>query len=277
MVVTGLIYLAATFFIFFLGKIIYDIIHPRFNLKKELVEKDNFALSLAVTGYYLGLIFALGGVLVGESAGWINDLIDIVIYGFLGIILLNISNFINDKLILSKFDNTKEIIEDQNSGTGIIEGANHIANGLILYGALSGEGGGLDTALIFWALGQLALILVTYIYDFITPYKLHEEIEKDNVAVGTAFAGVLIALGNIIKVGLEGDFISWYENLSTFAYFLLFGIILLPLLRWLTDVILLPGRKLTDELVNQEKPNVGAGLIEAFTYVAVSFLLGWVV
>jgi hypothetical protein len=37
----------------------------------------------------------------------------------------------------------------------------------------------------------------------------------------------------------------------------------------------LPGRKLTDEIINQEKPNVGAGLIEAFAYVAAAILITW--
>ena len=51
------------------------------------------------------------------------------------------------------------------------------------------------------------------------------------------------------------------------------GLLFLPLVRWLTDKILLPGRNLTDELINQEKPNTGAGLIEAFAYIGGSVLI----
>ncbi|GCL35492.1 hypothetical protein SR1949_05870 [Sphaerospermopsis reniformis] len=46
-------------------------------------------------------------------------------------------------------------------------------------------------------------------------------------------------------------------------------------IRWLADLILVPGVKISDEIVNQEIPNVGAGLIEAFAYIAASFLSGW--
>ena len=53
------------------------------------------------------------------------------------------------------------------------------------------------------------------------------------------------------------------------------GIILLPVLRIVTDKILLPKRKLTDELVNQEKPNNGVAFIEAFSYIAGSILFTW--
>jgi hypothetical protein len=44
---------------------------------------------------------------------------------------------------------------------------------------------------------------------------------------------------------------------------------------WLADLILVPGVKISDEIVNQEIPNVGAGLIEAFAYIAASFVITW--
>lgn len=274
--ITGIIYLIAVFFLFWLGKVVYDRTNPRFQLREELVKKDNFALALAVAGYYFGLVIALGGVLSGESAGWLIDTVEILFYGIISIILLNVSIFVNDKIILSKFDNVKEIITDQNAGTGVVEAANHVAVGLILYGAMSGEGDW-ATAAVFWILGQAVLVVAGVVYRKILPFDLHAEIEQDNVAVGVAFAGVLIAIGNIARIGSAGDFISWQENLGTFVGFVAFGLLMLPVVRWVTDRVLLPGEKLTDELVRQERPNIGAGLIEAFSYVGASFLLGWVV
>jgi uncharacterized membrane protein YjfL (UPF0719 family) len=269
------VYLIAIIIIFLIGKLIYDRLHPRFKLKEQLIEKDNFAVALAVTGYYLGLIFVIGGSIVGPSAGLIEDLIDIFFFGLVAIILLNIANTINDKLILYKFDNVKEIIDDQNAGTGVIVAAIYIANGLILYGAFSGEGGDLVTAVVFWLFSQAALVVIIFIYNLITPFDIHEHIEKDNVAVGVAVAGLIIGLGMIISTAVSGDFISWTYNFYQFGSYLLVSIILLPILRLIGDKILLPGRKLTDELVNQEKPNVGAGLIEGFVYVAAAFIIGW--
>ena len=274
--ITGLIYLVAVTGLFYLGKVFYNLINRKFNLKEELVDKDNFAMALAVVGYYMGLVIALGGVLSSESEGLINDLIDIFLYGGLAMILLNLSIWLNDKIVLRKFDNVKEIIIDQNAGTGVVEAANHIAVGLIMYGAMSGEGD-IVTAMVFWVLGQATLILASLIYNMILPFDLHGEIERDNVAVGVAFAGVIIAIGNVIRIGSEGDFYSWNENLTAYGAFVLFGLVMLPFLRYVTDRVLLPGQRLTDELVNQSKPNVGAGAIEAFSYIGGSFLLGWVV
>lgn len=275
--ISGLIYLIAVFILFWLGKVVYGITNPRINLRDELVKKDNLAMALAVIGYYFGLIIALGGVLSSESAGLFIDLFEIFFYGIISIVLMNFSIKINDKIILSKFDNIKEIIDDQNAGTGVVEAANHIAVGMIIAGAMSGDYGGWATALTFWILGQAVLIVAGIVYAKILPFDLHAEIEKDNVAVGVAFAGVLIAIGNIVRIGSTGDFISWQQNLTTFFGFVIFGLVLLPVLRFLTDKVLLPGEKLTDELVNQAKPNIGAGAVEAFAYIGASFLVGWVI
>ena len=274
--VTGLIYLAAIFVLFLIGKLVYDKLHPRFVLKHELFERDNVALAVAVVGYYLGLVFALGGMLDGPSSGWIQDLIDIGLYGLLAIVLLNVSAVLNDKIVLRHFDNTKEIVDDRNAGTGAIEAGNHLANGLILGGALSGEGD-LVTALVFWALAQVVLIVAALVYDLVTKFDLHAEVEKDNVAVGVAFAGGLVAVGNVLRLGVYGDFVSWSENLTEFAQWTVVGLVLLPLVRFLTDKILVPGVKLNDELVGQEHPNLGAGFMEAFSYVAASMLIGWAI
>jgi uncharacterized membrane protein YjfL (UPF0719 family) len=276
-VLTALIYLVSVFVVFFVGKFAFDRFNRGYDLNHELLHNDNFALALNVVGYYAGLIFALGGVLYGDNAmHWLDDVIDITLYGVLAILLLNISGLINDKLILGQFDNKKEIIDDRNAGTGVVEGANYLASGLMVGGALSGEGD-IVTGLAFWSIGQLVLIIAAKLYNAITPYNLHDEIEKDNVAVGVAFAGVLIAFGMIVRTGIHGDFVSWSINLSELAGFVVFGLLLLPLLRLITDKLLLPGVKLTDELVNQDEPNVGAGTIEAFSYIAASLLISWIV
>lgn len=275
-IISALIYLVAVFFIICIAKWVYDKLNPRFNIKDELVKRDNLAMALAVVGYFFGLVLAIGGILEGPSSGWVDDVIDIIFYGIASIVLLNISVFINNKAILYRFDNIKEIVEDRNAGTGVVEAANHIAMGLVIFGAVSGEGGDLLTFTVFWVFGQVLIVLIGLVYNWITPFDLHEQIERDNVAVGVAFAGMIIAFGNVIRIGISGDFISWQDNIVKFAGFAVFGIIVLPIMHFVTDKILLPGERLTDELTNQENPNIGAGAIEAFSYIGASFLIGWV-
>ena len=101
--ITAVVLLVVFYIVFFIGKLINDLIHREYDLTEELVEKDNPAVALSVTGYYLGMVFAIGGSLVGPSLGIVDDILDICIYGFLGIILLNVSWFICDKIMLHQF------------------------------------------------------------------------------------------------------------------------------------------------------------------------------
>ncbi len=274
-ILTTVVYLVSSFALFFIGKYLYQFIHKGYNVKDELVEKDNLAFALAHTGYFIGLVLAIGGIMMGETAGVLMDLLFIGIYGIIALILLNLSIIINDKIILRKFSVKKEITEDQNAGTGILEGASAIATGLIIMGSIYGEGGWIHTVLIYWVIGQALLILTAYVYNWITPFDVHEHIEKDNVAVGVAMAGAIIAIGNLIRHGLMHDFEDWWMTAEYIAIDAGIGLVFLPIARLIADKILLPGRNLTDELVNQEKPNIGAGIIEAFAYIGGSVLICW--
>jgi uncharacterized membrane protein YjfL (UPF0719 family) len=276
----AVVYIAVSFAIFLLGKFIYQLLNRGFSVKEELVVKDNLAFSFAHVGYFIGLLIVIGGAIVGPSKGIVSDVIVILVYGVLGIILLNISIIINDKIILRNFSVKKEIITDQNVGTGIFECAVSISSGLIIYGAITGEtdygwGFSILSAVVFWAAGLVALFIISKVYQLITPYDVHEHIEKDNVAVGIGFAGVLIAVANLISFGLYGDFEGWAYTFTEAGFELVLGIILLPVMRFITDKILLPGQNLTDEIINQEKPNIGAALVEAFAYIGGSVLITW--
>jgi len=275
--ISAAIFIIGFFVLFFIGKTVNDLLHREYKLNFELVEKDNAALGLAVSGYYFGLVLAIGGTIAGPSAGLAEDLLDLVIYGVLSIILLNISWFLCDKLILYKFKVSEELIRDHNQGTGAVSAAISIASGFIIYGAVSGEGGSIWTVIGFWAIGQVILIVAGLIYELITPYKIHDEIEKDNVAAGVGFAGALIAMGIVIGLAGEGDFTSWVTDLPVYLGFAVLGLILLPIVRFLTDKVLLPTVKLSDEIAAQEKPNVGAAYIEAFSYIAAAFIIYWCV
>jgi uncharacterized membrane protein YjfL (UPF0719 family) len=272
-ILAGFIYLAVVLALVLVGKWIYDLLHRSFVLRTELIDKDNLAVALAVAGYYLGLVIVLGGVVSGPgSFSVVEDVIGLVLFGGLGIVLLNLSAWLNDRLVFSRFDNEKEIVEDRNTGLGAVEGANYVAVGLITAGALSGEGG-LLSGLVFWIAGLVALMVAGMLYDRITAYDLHDEIEKDNVAVGVAFAGVLVGFGNIIRLAGDGDFVSWNESLTEFGYYTVVGLVLLPVIRLFADKVLLPGARLSDELV-KDRPNLGAGVLEAVSYLGASMLIG---
>ena len=276
---TTLTYVSVSFLLFFLGKIVYQLFHPRVKVAYELVENDNLAFAFAHVGYFIGLLLAIGSVMVGESEGLINDLIGIGSYGLLSIVLLNLSLIINDKIILSKFDLEKEVFNDKNVGTGIVEGANAIATGLVVMGAITGEGfgeaGPIVNILIYWISGQVILFITSKIYNLMTSYDIHDHIEKGNTAVAVGYSGAIISIGNLINNALAHDFESWMITFQDVGFNVIVGFAFLPIARFLTDKILLPGQKLTDEIINQEDPNIGASVVEAFAYVGGSMLIVW--
>jgi len=272
-------YLVIAFALFFIGKMLYKIFNSKINITSELVEKDNFAFIISYVGYFAALIVILTGAISGESYGFWEDAKLIGIYGIIGIILLHISILITNKLVLTSFCIKDEILRDQNEGTGVIEAAVYIGNAFILYGALIGEStsllAGITTFIAYWAIGNLMLIISTKIFSKWMSYDIHQEIEKDNVAAGIAFAGAIVSVSLIIMNALIDSFTDWQTSIIDIVLFTVLGNILLPIMRFITDKILLPGRKLTDEIVNQDKPNIGAGLIEAFAYVGAAILIVW--
>ena len=91
--------------------------------------------------------------------------------------------------------------------------------------------------------------------------------------MGAALAGVLLALGNIIRFAVQGNFVSWFKSLASSGAV---GLILLPLVRLAIDKLIMgPGHSLTREEVGQQVPNIGAGVLEGSLYLCISFLIGW--
>lgn len=251
-----------------LAKIVRDLISP-IKLDNEL-NKSNLAAIIAIAGYFAGITAVLIGAFLGPSKGLRHDILNFLGYGVLGIVLMNISAWVNDKLILYKFCDIKEICVDRNVGTGMVHFGAYLASGLIIAGAIHGEGGGVHTALVFYLLGQVALILFTWVYDKITPYNLHEEIEIDNVAVGTAFGGTFVALGLILMKGTMGNFLSWQSNLCQFGTYTLVAIVLLPLLRLIYDKIFIPKTNLNEAVTSEQ--NIAAGVLEMVFAICIVLL-----
>ncbi len=267
------------FGVFWVGQFAYQKIYRRrMNLNEELFIKDNPAVAISLVGYYFGIVLALGGVLDKTLTTWQGELQVLTSYGATVILFMLAGAWVGDKLILRCFNSDREILQERNTGAAAVEAGNHIANGLILNAALGGETGTWLVGLVCWIIGLGVLLLVSLAYPKITKYNVFREIEKrNNPAAGVALAGLLIATGNIVRVAFSPEFVDWKTSLSQYVFTLLFCLVSLIAIRWLADLILVPGVKISDEIVNQQIPNLGAGLIEAFAYIGASFLIAWAI
>lgn len=285
-----LFYIALFFVLFIVSKYIFKLRNKKINIDKELTTKDNLAFSILTTGYFIGILIIFTGVIQGESYGFLIDTFLIITYGIIGNILFILASFFNEKMVFNKkIKLYKEIIKDENVGTGCIEAGNFIGSALIIYGAVSGKAinflpsldktgyfiSGIISTLVFWIIGQIILYLFLKFYAKLSNYSVLDEIEKDNNAVGIVYASIFIAISYLFAQAIKGDLISWEITLENIAYNFGLGIILLPLSRLFVDKVILPKSKLTDEIINQEIPNIGAGLIEAFAYIGSAILISY--
>jgi uncharacterized membrane protein YjfL (UPF0719 family) len=256
--------------VFFIGNYIYSK-KIAYDLKHEIVDKNNNAAAISLAGYLMAISIIFIGVMIGPSNGIVEDFIAIMTYSLLGIALLYVAHLINDKLILSQFSNAREIVEDHNIGTGAVQAGSYIASALIIAGSIHGEGGGIITTIVFFLLGQTSLIIFTRIYNIITSFDLHEEIENDNFAAGIAFSGTLIALGIILSNAASGNFISWEHNGSIFVVNMLSAFILLPIFRVVIDKLIIINIDINNEIAVDK--NIGAGCIECASTIAFACVL----
>jgi len=285
--ITSIPLLAAIMFLLLLAKLALDLT-TSYNLRAELLVKRNAAVGLGVLGYYLGFAFTLLGVLSGSKPQpFYLDLSDIMVYGTLGIVLLNISRLVNDKLIMFKFDNTKEMVQDQNLGTGAVEAGTYISSGLVVMGALHGDSSnltsGLTSAIVFFLLAQMLLVIFGLAYEGLTTYDIHKEIAEDyedggktyggNTAAGIAFGGNLVALGLIIGTAAKPTFISWGENLPYFFLYALCGPILLLALRKLLGWAIIGVKGGLDKHIAAPHRNTCVAVMEAVLMVTTAIAI----
>ncbi len=71
------------------------------------------------------------------------------------------------------------------------------------------------------------------------------------------------------------EFESWGTSLPEYGFLLGIGLVFLAAIQWVADLVLVPGVKISDEIVHQAIPNFGAALIEAIAYICGSFLVTW--
>ena len=165
--------------LFLASKIMKDALTP-YHLVEELAKKDNFAVGISLGGYFLATAIIFLGVVSGPSRGLLMDLASVVTYSVLGLIFLNLARWCLDKLVFHKFCDITAIVEAQNCGMAAVRFGVYLATGMIAGASLHGQGGGLHTAIAFFVLGQLALLVFARIYDWLTPYDLQAEVEAGN-------------------------------------------------------------------------------------------------
>lgn len=253
----------------------------KYNMYKE-IKKGNVTGIIPYLGFLLGVCAIQIGAFVGPSNTLFRyEILSYIMYSLMGSFLMIFSGYVVEKAILHKFSNVDEIVRDRNIGTAAVHFGMYLASGLIISACVTGETivahgrcYGVISTLIYYVMGMIFLILFAKLYDMLTPYSLLGEIEADNVAVGVAFGGNLIAIGLILMRATIGDIGTWQQGLILYFIDLSAIILLLPSVRFLLDRLIVKEINITKEIKHN---NVAAGLGEAVVLIAFALLIFFMV
>ena len=277
----GLVFVGLGLIILVIAKLARDIITP-YRIDVEVAERKNLAVAVRLSGYFIGVILVFLGALyrpltlfavegLGFDREYGEDVLRVFLYSLAGIAALNLVRILMNRLILYQFDIEKEVVEGQNVGSGAAEFGMYVATGLLIAGALAGEGGGPDVAAAFFGMGLVLLVLFALFYQLTTSFDIHSEIEGNNAAVGIAFGGNLIGIGLVTFKAVFGDFDGWSQGIASFLTFGVIGFALLSVMRVLIDQLLLPTVRTSHALAIER--NVGVAYIESAVVISSALIL----
>ncbi len=280
----SLFYVLISCLIILLSRVVFDQF-ALFKVGKEIKKKAHTPV-IAFGGYLFGIVCILVGAYGGQSSNnFILDFAYYVLYCILGLILMTISGLVAQKVILRKFDNAKELLEDANIGTAAVHFGVYLSSGLIIAGCISGETSSqvsiqwadFLSTIVYYVLGMAFMFLFTMLYDKLTPYSIHEEIEKDNFSVGIALSGNIIAIGIILTkatIGENAADLTIMQNAAAYAIDLTAILLLLPVVRLILGNFLVKTVVMNEEIKNN---NVAAGLIEFISIISFALLIFFMV
>jgi uncharacterized membrane protein YjfL (UPF0719 family) len=282
----GLVFVALGLVVLVAAKLVRDLV-THYNVEQEISEKQNLAVALRLSGYFIGVILIFLGALyqpltlvgvegLGFDLEYGIQVIRVLVYSLAGIVALNLVRLLMNRLVLYKFNIEEEIVRGQNVGTGAAEFGMYIAVGLVVAGAVSGEGTGSEleaalTALAFFAMGTALLVVFALFYELTTHFDIHDEIEGNNAAVGVAFGGNLIAIGLVTLKAVFGEFTGWGESIVAFLIYGVIGFVLLYVMRLLIDLLILRTVKVSDALAVDR--NLGVAFIESAVVISSAMVL----
>ena len=302
----GLVFVVLGLVVLVIAKFVRDLV-THYNVDQEVTDRQNLAVALRLSGYLIGVILiflgalyhpspfgGLGGAgpsseaqlvllrsyMVQDGLGFNQafgvDVLRVLLYSLAGIFALNLVRPLMNRLVLYKFDIEEEVVRGQNVGSGAAEFGMYVAVGLLVAGAVSGEGGGSEiqaalTSLAFFGMGLVLLVAFALFYEFTTAFDIHDEIEGNNIAVGIAFGGNLIAIGLVAMKAVFGEFLGWGESIVAFVIYGVIGFALLYVMRLLIDLLMLHSVKISEAISTDR--NIGVAYIESAVVISSAMVL----
>jgi len=265
----NLLYLVEVLALLILSKYLFGAVH-RFSLEEQLVIRDNKAVTLYFTGFVGSVALILEGVLEGPSTGLVQGMVDLALWALIGIVLLLVAGWMNDRLILRGIDAKEEMLVKGNLSVAVVGVGSLIGSAAMIRAIITGEslGWGLDLGLtvFYFLVGQFSFWVYGLVYQKITSYDDLAQIKGANVAAGITLGANLGAMGFLMAVPLSQSYsLLWYLAWFVVANATLAGF------RFVMDIAMIHSQKLDQEI--EQDQNWGIACLEGgFSLVAVLIL-----
>lgn len=182
-----------------------------------------------------------------------------------------------DRVVLPAVRNV-DALRAGSVAVGVTEAGFYLGTGFIVNGSLTGEAPTLGLALAstaaFYLLGLALVVAVFWLHEWVTPYHLRDRIAAGSVAAAVEVAGLLTALGVVVREGVAGPFDTWPASVGRFAATAVLAVVVLYLFRWLIDRLVLRGHTVR---AGQDAGHPVAACLLAGLLVAAAFAVAAVV
>ncbi|RFM22829.1 MAG: DUF350 domain-containing protein [Candidatus Thermochlorobacter aerophilum] len=257
------------------------------SMTEVISKEDKSALGIALAGFLFGVVHITAEVLAGEGhQSWLVDAGLVALWGLGGITLLTLLSLFGFKLFHG-VDYMQEV-QKGNVAVGIVAAARFIATSMVIAAAVSGENTTTSSALVtegsaalasfvFFLVGQLTLIVVTWLFRFLTSYDDAKELASGNIAAALSYSGLMIGIGIAIHKGIKGEFIGYATGLLSYAKSMSVVIAFYPIRQFLVQGLLIGGSfalygGTLDQEISRDR-NIAAGTIEAMAYISTALLI----
>ncbi len=250
--------------------------------KDELDKKDNIAFGIIIAGAVLALMLIMSGAISGDAhASLMQEALNVLMYGVVGIVLLKVGFLVQDKLLLRKIC-VRDEIKKGNTAVAITAAANLIAVGIVIRTSITwveddGMNGLLPVVLVFIA-SQIILAAVTLLRTFIFAKRnpnntWQNAIQGNNIALAIRFAAQMLATAfalSSVAYLVNYSSILLFEIVYTWLGLGLAVMVVVWLLYTLACPIVLRKINVVEE-VDQQR-NVGVAAIEAALFLGIATL-----
>ncbi len=225
-----------------------------FDDEKELFVKKNAAYATVRIGILLAQAIALLPLLAVNTGQVWTDVRPLLGWGAGASIVLIGLNRVFDLAI--RRSRGLDSLLTESLADSVVKAGLYIATGLVINAALSGTAPDLLTSvlatLVFGLLGFVAVVLGYVLLGLVGPFARRRTEGSANLAAAILAAGVLVALGLMLRLAVAGDFAGWGSGLAGFAVTAVLGYVLLVLLIFVVDRLVVRSRTLGQIVAENE-------------------------